>query len=111
MPGIVHLINGPNLNLLGQRQPEIYGHDTLEDVLRRCDVLAEELGLTVAAFQSNHEGAIVDAIQAARGVAGGSSFSVGKRSPLIKASSSSPVMPSGLAAQARHCRRAGMGER
>jgi 3-dehydroquinate dehydratase-2 len=71
MSGIVHLINGPNLNLLGQRQPEIYGHETLEDVVRRCRAVAGDLGLTVEAYQSNHEGALVDAIQAAGGVAGG----------------------------------------
>jgi len=71
MTGIVHLINGPNLNLLGQRQPEIYGRETLDDVVGACERLAEDLGLTVTAFQSNHEGALVDAIQAARGVAGG----------------------------------------
>lgn len=69
--GRVHIINGPNLNLLGQRQPEIYGRETLDDVVRSCRALAATLGLEIETFQSNHEGAIVDAVQAARDVAGG----------------------------------------
>tara|TARA_R110002124_G_scaffold95548_2_gene239816 strand:- start:5 stop:439 length:435 start_codon:yes stop_codon:yes gene_type:complete len=62
----VFLLNGPNLNLLGQRQPEIYGRETLADVERDCKVLGAELGLRVEAFQSNHEGAIIDTIHEAR---------------------------------------------
>ncbi|VDC32323.1 type II 3-dehydroquinate dehydratase [Pseudogemmobacter humi] len=62
----VTLLNGPNLNLLGRRQPEIYGHETLADVEAASAALAAELGLEIAAFQSNHEGALVDRIQAAR---------------------------------------------
>ncbi|KPQ07611.1 MAG: 3-dehydroquinate dehydratase II AroQ [Rhodobacteraceae bacterium HLUCCA12] len=69
MAATVHILNGPNLNLLGQREPDIYGHETLDDVVRRCEALALELDLTVIAMQSNHEGALVDAIQSARGVA------------------------------------------
>ena len=61
------LLNGPNLNLLGQRQPEVYGHETLADVVAACTTLGKELGLQVIAKQSNHEGALVDEIQAARG--------------------------------------------
>jgi len=64
-------LNGPNLNLLGQRQPEIYGAETLDDVVASCTVLAEELGLELHARQSNHEGVLVDWIQEARGVAAG----------------------------------------
>lgn len=62
----IHVLNGPNLNLLGTRQPEIYGHDTLADIEQLCrdTAAAFELGITFA--QSNHEGAIVDAIQLAR---------------------------------------------
>ncbi|CAM3054608.1 3-dehydroquinate dehydratase [Paracoccus aminovorans] len=62
----VYVLNGPNLNLLGQRQPEIYGSTTLADVERDCKTLGVELGLTVDFFQSNHEGAIIDKIHEAR---------------------------------------------
>lgn len=64
-------LNGPNLNLLGQRQPEIYGAETLEDVVASCTALAAELGLDLHPRQSNHEGVLVDWIQEARGVAAG----------------------------------------
>jgi 3-dehydroquinate dehydratase-2 len=67
----IYLLNGPNLNLLGQRQPEIYGHDTLADVERDCTALTAELGLGLEAFQSNHEGALIDKIHEARGKAVG----------------------------------------
>lgn len=66
MSKTVYLINGPNLNLLGKREPAIYGADTLEDVTRRCDALAHSAGLTLTAMQSNHEGQIIDWIHAAR---------------------------------------------
>ncbi len=62
----IHILNGPNLNLLGLRQPEIYGHETLADVAARCAALAAELGVEVTFQQSNHEGAIVEMIHAAR---------------------------------------------
>ncbi|OPB41476.1 Catabolic 3-dehydroquinase [Trichoderma guizhouense] len=61
------LINGPNLNLLGTREPQIYGSATLNDVVKQAKIQASELSIQVEAFQSNHEGAIVDKIQAARG--------------------------------------------
>ncbi|RYI21848.1 MAG: type II 3-dehydroquinate dehydratase [Acetobacteraceae bacterium] len=67
MPKLVTLLNGPNLNLLGLRQPEIYGSETLDDVASSVSDLAEELGLTVRALQSNHEGQLVDWIHEARG--------------------------------------------
>lgn len=60
------LVNGPNLNLLGIRQPEIYGHDTLADVERIVTEAAATHGFEVTAVQSNHEGALVDEIHAAR---------------------------------------------
>ncbi len=66
----VLLLNGPNLNLLGKREPEIYGAETLADVEARCHALAAELGLAVTARQSNHEGELVEMIHAARGQAG-----------------------------------------
>ena len=67
----IYILNGPNLNLLGQRQPEIYGRETLEDVAAACASTAEELGLTIRFHQSNHEGALVDWIQEARGQGSG----------------------------------------
>ena len=62
----VFLLNGPNLNLLGQRQPEIYGRETLDDVGAASADLAGDLGLTLRFLQSNHEGQLVDWIQEAR---------------------------------------------
>lgn len=66
------LISGPSLNLLGTRQPEIYGHSTLADIESACASWAEELGATLDAYQSNHEGDIIDrlhqAMVAAEGV-------------------------------------------
>jgi 3-dehydroquinate dehydratase-2 len=66
MPGHVLLLNGPNLNLLGIRQPDIYGAETLADVEAACATRAASLGLTLESAQSNHEGVLVDAVQAAR---------------------------------------------
>jgi len=57
------LINGPNLNMLRTRQPEIYGDDTLDEIVARVETRAKELGAEITAMQSNHEGAIVDFIQ------------------------------------------------
>jgi 3-dehydroquinate dehydratase II len=71
MSGTILILNGPNLNLLGTRQPEVYGHETLTDVQAACTALAATLGLTVDCHQSNHEGALVDLIQAARATARG----------------------------------------
>jgi 3-dehydroquinate dehydratase-2 len=67
----IFVINGPNLNLLGLRQPEIYGAETLADVIAGLAALAGELGLTLDARQSNHEGEIVEMIHAARSDAAG----------------------------------------
>jgi len=63
----IYVLSGPNLNLLGTREPEIYGHQTLEDVKRLCEARASALGCTVVFRQSNHEGELIDWIQQARG--------------------------------------------
>ncbi|QZY51571.1 type II 3-dehydroquinate dehydratase [Leucobacter tenebrionis] len=60
------LVNGPNLNLLGTREPEIYGEETLEDVEALVSRIASDFGFGVRAVQSNHEGELIDAIHAAR---------------------------------------------
>ncbi len=62
----VLLLNGPNLNLLGSRQPDIYGVESLDDIVDACRKLASELDLGLRAEQSNHEGTLVDLIQEAR---------------------------------------------
>ena len=62
------VINGPNINMIGIREPDIYGKQTYGDLLALVDATATAEGLTVEQFQSNHEGAIVDKIQAAYGV-------------------------------------------
>ena len=61
------ILNGPNLNLLGKREPEIYGHETLADIEKLCEDKAGELGFTIDFRQSNHEGELVTWIQEARG--------------------------------------------
>ena len=66
MPATAFIINGPNLNLLGRRQPEIYGHETIEDIAETCAALGTELGVAIKAMQSNHEGQIIDWIHTAR---------------------------------------------
>ena len=71
MRPLVYVLNGPNLNLLGQRQPEIYGTETLEDVARACRETAEAAGLALRFEQSSHEGALVDWIHDAREEAAG----------------------------------------
>ena len=71
MSRLVFVLNGPNLNLLGKRQPHIYGHETMADVERDCRALAEELGLEIRFHQSNREYEIIDWIHEARETACG----------------------------------------
>jgi 3-dehydroquinate dehydratase II len=66
MTRLVHVLNGPNLNLLGLRQPEIYGRDTLADVEALCRETAADAGLDIRFLQSNHEGELVSWIHEAR---------------------------------------------
>ena len=65
------LINGPNINLLGLREPDIYGQKSYQQLLSYLQAAGDELGIELQLFQSNHEGAIVDAIQEAYGQADG----------------------------------------
>lgn len=62
----IYVFNGPNLNLLGQREPHIYGHDTLQDIETRCRALTDAAGLELDFRQTNHEGVMIDGIQQAR---------------------------------------------
>lgn len=71
MTRLIHVLNGPNLNLLGAREPELYGRETLADVEAECRRVAGELGLELVFLQSNAEHQIVDWIHAARGAAAG----------------------------------------
>jgi len=71
------VLNGPNLNLLGTREPAVYGSQTLADVEDLCRAAAAAEGLGVRFVQSNHEGALIDAIHAARGTAVGIVFNPG----------------------------------
>lgn len=70
LPKVV-VLNGPNLNMLGKREPNIYGRDTLADVEKTCRAHAKILGLALDFRQSNHEGELVGWIQEARGTAAG----------------------------------------
>lgn len=62
------VLNGPNINLLGIREPDVYGKASFENLLSLLDTTAKELGVEISQFQSNHEGELVDQIQAALGV-------------------------------------------
>lgn len=70
MPSVL-VLNGPNLNLLGTREPEVYGHDTLADVEALCRTTGEMLELGIEFVQSNHEGSMIDTLHAAKGVHAG----------------------------------------
>jgi 3-dehydroquinate dehydratase-2 len=68
MPSMcIAVVHGPNLNLLGSREPEVYGHTTLQDIEREVEQTCLEAGVQVRFFQSNHEGALIDFIQNCKG--------------------------------------------
>ena len=73
----VLVLHGPNLNLLGEREPEVYGSLPLEDIDRRLEAAGEELGVQVRCMQSNSEGSLIDALQEARSWASGVIFNPG----------------------------------
>jgi 3-dehydroquinate dehydratase II len=74
---VVVVLHGPNLNLLGSREPKVYGHTTLQEIDRTLVDRGREMGLVVETFQSNHEGALIDRIQQARGHAQGMIINAG----------------------------------
>lgn len=73
----IAVLNGPNLNLLGRREPELYGRETLQDIEARVRSVAGEVGADIDWFQSNHEGALIDAVQGLPGRADGAIVNAG----------------------------------
>lgn len=73
----IAVLNGPNLNLLGTREPELYGHATLEDAERRLRQVAKDLGVDIEFAQHNGEGALIDTVHALRGRANGALVNAG----------------------------------
>ncbi|PIE07454.1 MAG: type II 3-dehydroquinate dehydratase [Rhodobacterales bacterium] len=71
MARLITILNGPNLNLLGVREPGIYGHDTLDDVAAACAAVGREFGLETELRQTNHEGELVEMVHAARETSAG----------------------------------------
>ena len=66
MSKCIYLLNGPSINLLGQRQPALYGYETLDDVTQNCEKIAASFGMTIQFFQSNSEGQLIDWVHEAR---------------------------------------------
>ena len=103
------LLNGPNLNLLGTREPEVYGSDTLEQIVAECRSIAAVHGFDVTDVQSNVEGELVDALHAARDTAVGVVIHAGAntppRSPRSSAPSSRPTCRTSLPATSSATRR------
>jgi 3-dehydroquinate dehydratase-2 len=77
MARTILILNGPNLNLLGTREPEVYGADTLDDIIAELRTSATDAGYDLTAVQSNAEGELVDALHAARDTASGVVFNPG----------------------------------
>ena len=77
MPHTVYVLNGPNLNLLGTREPAIYGHETLADVEQRLREVGREIGAELTFVQKSSEGDLIDAVHALRGVADGAIINAG----------------------------------
>src|SRR3546814_11650662 len=66
MTPLIYILNGPNLNLLGVREPHIYGHETLDDIRQSCETHAHSLGLQIDFRQSNFEGKLIESVHEAR---------------------------------------------
>jgi 3-dehydroquinate dehydratase-2 len=71
MERTIWILNGPGLNLLGEREPEVYGRDTLDDIVASCRIRAGDLGFGIEARQTNHEGELISWLQEARQAAAG----------------------------------------
>ena len=84
------VVNGPNLNMLGVREPAVYGRDRLADIEKLCRKAGRELGLAIDFRQSNHEGEIVGWLQEARGIAAPASSSTPAPTPTPPSPSSTP---------------------